>query len=244
MTNLNSELSPFAPVFSPRFSPPKKKFDVLHALSLSSCFLSKFEFSLLSSIVNEWFSSPTLSVCTAHWKSSIPVGSLATYSNLNVLLFNVRGLKERWEETLLLFERYRADVLILTEIGAVDSELIQKVFVNMKYFVQKGENPWGGVLIALRSTFVCERIACDVPKVCVVEVQMDQKVRIVGVYAPRSRTWKWEALSRFVSSSCCVVGDFNIDLEDGRDEREAATMCEGMNALLLVPVRPSTATSR
>ncbi|CAF1362257.1 unnamed protein product, partial [Didymodactylos carnosus] len=43
-------------------------------------------------------------------------------------------------------------------------------------------------------------------------------IRLVAVYAPESKTWRWEDLSPFISSNCCVLGDFNVDMEDSKDK--------------------------
>jgi hypothetical protein len=118
----------------------KKSFDIEYALSLASPLLSNFDFSLLSDIVKEWFLFPTLSSCLSHWKSFKQLCSYSFSSKLHILLFNVRGLDERWKEVLLLIAKYKIDSLILTEVGAFDFSLFQQAFSNYKYFYQKGED--------------------------------------------------------------------------------------------------------
>jgi hypothetical protein len=67
-------------VFTPSSQVKKKVFDIEHALTYAEPLLSKFDFALLSDIVNEWFSFPTLSSCLSYWKSSIPACSYSLSS--------------------------------------------------------------------------------------------------------------------------------------------------------------------
>jgi len=239
-----SALSPLAPTFYPSVSPKKKmSFDIEYALSLTSSMLSVFDFSLLSAIVKEWYSFPTLTSCFSSWKEYECPLSPMLMPKFNVLLFNVRGLADRWPEVLVFFEKYKADCLVLVEIGAIEWSLIQKVFAKFTFFYQKGENAWGGVLIVVRPGICCSRIKCDIPNICVVDIKLEETVRILGVYAPKSKTWKWDDLSQFSSNSCCILGDFNIDLDDRKDEKAAKDLLQWSDSLGLTPVIPSVSTS-
>lgn len=138
----NVQLSPGAPEFFPSSQASKSKFNIDLALPYASHFLSKFEYRLLLNIVREWSSSPTLSLSLSQWQSSPPNGTFLSTSQLSVLLFNVRGLGERWEEVPLLIEKYRSDCAILTEVGAIELSLVYQMFMNYRVFYQKGENAW------------------------------------------------------------------------------------------------------
>jgi hypothetical protein len=109
-------------------------------------------------------------------------------------------------------EKYKTDVLVLLEVGAVDLELGQKVFVNFKFFYQKGENSWGGVLLIFKVSLPVVRVKCDIPNVCIADIKCELPVRIIGVYAPKSKTWNWNDLSQYITDQCCIFGDFNLDL--------------------------------
>ena len=213
------------------------------ALSCVTSFLSVFDFSLLSDIVNEWFSFPTLSTGLSYWKSFSKTCTYSLASHLNVLLFNVRGLEKRWEEVLLLFEKYKMDVLVLLEVGAFELSLFQKIFINFKYFYQKGENAWGGVILLFKSSLPVVRVKCDIPNICVVDIKLEQTLRLVGIYAPKSKTWGWNNLSQYITDFCCLFGDFNIDLDLTDDEKEASNLLSWSDSLSLSPVLPGTSTS-
>jgi hypothetical protein len=230
-------------VFTPSSQVKKKVFDIELALTYAAPLLSKFDFTLLSDIVNEWFAFPTLSSCLSYWKSSIPACSYSLSTQLQVILFNVRGLGERWEEVLLLSEKYKIDCLILTEVGAFELDLVNQTFVNFKYVYQKGENSWGGVLMLFRSNIPINRVKCDISNICVVDVQLETTVRLIGVYAPKSKTWDWNNLTHYITDYCSLFGDFNIDLNCQTDEKVAKDLLDWSNSLSLAPIIPETHTS-
>jgi hypothetical protein len=201
---IQHQLSPDAPVFIP---PPKvknEKFDIQYALSLSADFLSEYDFRFLSEIVKEWTTFSTLSSVFAHWKSFSKCCTYSVSSQLHVLQFNVRGLGERWEEVLLLLDKYKIDCIILNEVGAFDKQMIKQVFMNYKHFYQKGENAWGGVVILTKPSLSASRIKGETPNVCVIEVKVEKVIRLIGVYAPKSKTWDWNTLSQYITSECCM----------------------------------------
>ena len=205
--------------------------------------LSPHDFDLLSVIVNEWFFYPTLSSIFNHWKSFARVYTPSISSELQILLFNVRGLAERWEEVLLLLDKYRVDVIILTEIGSIETSLVRQIFLNYKCFQQKGDNAWGGVMMLIKNSLPVSRVKCDLPNVVCVGVKLETTVRLCGVYAPKSKTWQWNALSKIVSNDCCLLGDFNVDLNLKKDERAAKGLLEWSESESLCPVVPSENTS-
>jgi len=245
MTHITShyKLSPLAPVFNPDVKVKKKSFDIEYALSLVSSLLSKFEFSLLSEIVNEWFFFPTLSSCFSHWKSFKQLCSYSFSSQIHILLFNVRGLEERWEEVLLLLDKYKIDCLILTEVGSFDFSLFNQIFINFKYFYQKGENAWGGVLMLFKPSLSVVRVKCETPNICIVDVKLERVMRLIGVYAPRSKTWSWNTLSSYITDCCSLYGDFNIDLDVKADEKAAKELLSWADLCALAPVVPDSPTS-
>jgi hypothetical protein len=93
----------------------------------------------------------------------------------------------------------------------------------------------------LRNGIACTRIKCSVPNVCVVDLNLEQPIRIIALYAPASKTCDWPELSAFVSMRCMLIGDFNIDLE--KDGEKANKMMEWMDSCSLGPILPDTNTS-
>lgn len=203
--------------------------------------LSLFDFHLFMSILNDWEISPLLISCLAVWEKYESIPTRVT-KGVNVLSFNVRGFDLRWQEVLLLAGTYDSDVLILLETGDVDLSLSQQSFHNYSCFFQRGENKNGGDLVMVRANLYARRVKCDVPNVCIIELPGTEDLRVIGIYAPASRTWTWDQLSPFISNSSVLYGDFNIDLE--KDKDKAATLLSWADELLLAPFTPSSGTSR
>lgn len=215
------QLSPEAQPFVSSTQVKRNRFDIQLALGFAEQFLSKYDFRFLTEIMHEWNSLPTLSSLLSHWKSYAKSNKCSISSIFRVLHFNVRGLGERWEEVLLLLDKYKVDCVVLNEVGVFDRELINQAFMNYRSFYQKGENSWGGVLILVKTSLTANRIKCETPNVCVIDIKMERVVRIIGVYAPKSKTWSWNVLSPLITNGCCVIGDFNVDINSETDEKNA-----------------------
>lgn len=232
-------LSPLAVSFVPRSN--------VDLFSRNSCIckafesLSDYDFRLFSSIRDEWESSPTLKTCFLKW-SDVLTSPRTTTKSLHVISFNVRGFDLRWQEVLLLTTSYETDILILLETGDVDLSTAQLAFNQFHIFVQKGENKNGGVLIMVRENLRVHRIDCSLPNVCIVDCVDNDALRIIGLYAPASRTWDWDQLSAFITESCVLFGDFNVDLE--RDREKSDKLLRWADSHSLAPFVPSTPTSR
>ena len=166
---------------------------------------------MLSDIVKEWYICSHVLLIGNLSNSCVPTLS----SQLRILLFNVRGLDRRWEEVLLILDKYKIERLILTEVGSFEFSLINQTFIYFRYFYQKGENKGEGVLMLFKSNLAVVRIKCETPNVCVVDVKLEQLTRLIGVYAPKS---SWTTLTNYISDSCCVFGDFSIDIDSKENE--------------------------
>ena len=69
----------------------------------------------------------------------------------------------------------------------------------------------------------------------------DERLRVVGVYAPDSKSWVWEDLTQFVTSKCAFFGDFNVDLD--KDKSKAELLMMWVDSQFLTPYIPSQPTS-
>jgi hypothetical protein len=203
--------------------------------------LSHFDCKLFCAILSEWESCPLLSSCFSLWKNYVCADSSISLSSLHVLMFNVRGLDVRWQEVLLLISSSNTDIVILLETGRLDLSFYYQSFSNFKLFYQLGENRNGGVLILVRSELHVKRVDCSIPNVCIIDVKLEDECRIVGVYAPDSRSWCWQDLSPLVSDKCIVFGDFNVDLE--QDGIKAEGLLDWADSLSLSPFVPDCPTS-
>ena len=234
--NLYPQASPFFSCSSISQSNKRNLF-----LSRAKENFSFFDYNLFYSILLEWESSPLLHSCFSVWKKFVRSDYSSIFSPVHVLLFNVRGLDTRWQEVLLLISSFNTDILILLETGEINLSLYFEVFSNFTIFFQSGENKNGGVLVLTRNGIVVKRVDCAIPNVCVIDLSLDENIRIVGVYAPVSRSWTWKDLSPFISDNCVIYGDFNVDLE--LDAGEAEGLLNWADSLCLSPFVPDGPTS-
>jgi len=49
------------------------------------------------------------------------------------------------------------------------------------------------------------------PNICILDF-LSTNLRLCAIYAPESKSWKWDQLSEFISNKCVLIGDFNVDL--------------------------------
>ncbi|CAF1224570.1 unnamed protein product, partial [Rotaria magnacalcarata] len=155
--------------------------------------------------------------------------------------FNVRGFNHRWNEVVLLSSSLTLDVIILVETGIIDIMWMEKLFPDHSIFYQKGENSFGGVVIIIRRSIPVKRIDTCLPNVCVLDLVLGEKIRIIGIYAPESKSWNWSDLTNLISNKCILLGDFNVDLNNDTQSSEA--LLEWADTCSLAPCTPSAATS-
>ncbi|CAF2948356.1 unnamed protein product [Rotaria sp. Silwood2] len=235
-------LSPFAvPFFSCTSSYKLSKRN--HFLCKAKASLSPFDFNLFCEILEEWETYPNLHSCFSRWQNFVQVSgkSKPKFLSYSILSFNVRGLDLRWQEVLLLISSFKFDILVLIETGMIDISFYEKIFSNFKIFFQKGENKHGGIVVLVREGIISSRIRCDLPNVCVVDIKGEEDFRLLGVYAPNSKSWSWDDLSLFLSKKCIIYGDFNVDIM--QDGQIAESLLKWTDNHYLAPVIPSSATS-
>lgn len=232
-------LSPFSAAFVPRSSCNHNTSKMF--VHVAKRLLSHFCFKMLCDIISEWESSPLLSMCFSKWEK-YEVPQTVTVKGLHILCFNVRGFSIRWQEVLLLSSSHDFDLLILLETGQIDTDFCLKVFHNFNVYYNKGENKNGGVLMFSKPELNPIRNNCTLANVVVVDVMTQDPVRIIGVYAPSSRSWSWDNLSPYVTTNCVICGDFNMDLE--ADKNKADELLKWADSQALAPFLPTSSTSR
>jgi Reverse transcriptase (RNA-dependent DNA polymerase)/Endonuclease/Exonuclease/phosphatase family len=210
----------------------------LHASKQS---LTSKDFCLLTEIITEWHSASSLVELFHQWVPHRKSSSSLSYAYLHILCFNVRGFNPRWGEVCLLVEKHSFDILVLGEVGNVDFSLIGAALSNYKTFYQAGENAHGGVLVLIKNGLSATRVSCEVPNVCVIDLLLEETTRLIALYAPASKSWRWSDLTPFISKQCMVMGDFNIDMETDGDEAEK--LLEWMDHCSLGQVAPDSNTS-
>ena len=234
-------LSPLAvPFFScPSLSSVSKREEFLLKASAS---FSSFDFHLFSDIMSKWESCILLDHCFSFWRRFIPASNKLQINSLHILSFNVRGFEVRWNEVSLLCSSCKSDILILLETGDIDLSFAATMFNTFRLFYQKGENKNGGILIMVKVDIHSYRIKCLLPNVCAVEILGDEVLRIVGVYAPESKSWCWDDLCHLLSQKCVLFGDFNVDLI--QDSTKATQLQDWADSNFLVSYLPESATSK
>lgn len=203
--------------------------------------LPRKDYKLLASILNEWHASASLAQLLLKWKPYEIGDTRVLDSHLHILSFNVRGFDQRWGEVSLLAVEHRFDIIALGEVGAVDSTVIESAFEKYRYYYQAGENAHGGVLVLIRNGLQTKRVTCSIPNVCIIDVNLEKTMRLVALYAPASKTWKWDDVTPFISRECIMLGDFNVDLE--KDGEKADGLLKWMDECCLGPCLPDSNTS-
>lgn len=93
----------------------------------------------------------------------------------------------------------------------------------------------------VRNDLHVSRIQCSVPNVCIVDIKGNEDLRIIGVYAPASKSWSWDDLSIFVLNKCVIFGDFNVDISE--DDSKAESLLKWADDQFLAPFLPDSPTS-
>ena len=93
----------------------------------------------------------------------------------------------------------------------------------------------------IRNNIHASRVSCPLANVCVIDLHLEEPIRIVALYAPASKSWKWPDLTSLTSTRCVVMGDFNVDLE--KDGDKADSLLEWMDSRALGPCVPDKNTS-
>ena len=73
-------------------------------------------------------------------------------------------------------------------MGFFNTQLMRQVFTKYRYFHQKGNNSWGGVIVLIKLSIPSSSIKYKNFNVGVVEVEVEVEriIRRIGIYAPRS----------------------------------------------------------
>ena len=90
--------------------------------------------------------------------------------------------------------------MVLGEVGRWDPSTRSAALPNYRFFYQAGENPHGGILIFFRNGIAASRVSCALANVCVLDIQLEEPLRIVALYAPASKSWQWSDLSSSTTS--------------------------------------------
>ncbi|CAF3961071.1 unnamed protein product [Rotaria sp. Silwood1] len=136
-------------------------------------------------------------------------------------------------------------------ISQMSDVLDVTIYTNLKqklehYLIQmqkarEGENRNGGVLILVRAEYQVKRVVCDLPNVCVLDFVGEDELRICGVYAPDSKSWKWDNLTIYLAKKTVIFGDFNVDLN--QDSTKAESLLSWADNQFLAPFTPDAPTS-
>ena len=89
----------------------------------------------------------------------------------------------------------------------------------------------------IRKDLKTKRYDCNLPNVCAMDIELEKRIRIVGIYAPESKKWSWIDLTQLISTKCVLMGDFNIDLD--KDMKSSEILLQWADSCNLVPICPN-----
>ena len=115
------------------------------------------------------------------------------------------------------------DIIILGKVGRYDSSLIVGAPPNYHCFCQRGKNAHGGILVLISMGIHASWVNCSLLNICSIDLHLDKSIRIIAIYAPKSKSWKLLDISCLFASHCVIMDDFNVDLEKDRDKSERFT---------------------
>lgn len=151
--------------------------------------LSRNDLLCLSEMIDEWHEAKSLSSCIDYWSSFNRQTPTTSLSYLQTLFFNVRGFESRWNEVISINSDYQFDIIVLAEVGKVDFTLLGASFPTFRHCYQADENAFGGVIILVKNGLPFSRVKCSIPNICAINLHLDIDYRIIGVYAPWSKSW-------------------------------------------------------
>jgi hypothetical protein len=55
------------------------------------------------------------------------------------------------------------------------------------------------------------RVKCETPDMYVVDAKLEQTIRLIGIYASKSKTWAWDILSHYITYYCILLDNTTSD---------------------------------
>ncbi|CAF1282535.1 unnamed protein product [Rotaria sordida] len=127
--------------------------------------------------------------------------------NVNLLSKQSVGLKKDLVQHNLLIERHEK----------IFMKLIVPMFEDLFGLIASQNQDKKGNILDPDLKLKLERYLIQMKKAKEVDVKGEEDFRLIGVYAPDSKTWSWDDLSHFLSKKCIIYGDFNVDImQDGK----------------------------
>ncbi|CAF4513712.1 unnamed protein product [Rotaria socialis] len=160
-----------------------------------------------------------------------------TKQQIDSLLNNDNAIKKDLVQHSLLIERHE-NMFIKLLIPMFEDLFTLIAGQNQD---KRGENRNGGVFVLVKNGIHVNRVDCKLPNVCVIDINAEDELRILGIYASDSRSWSWDNISPLISNRCVVYGDFNVDLE--HDTNKAEILLNWADENSLAPYTPNLPTS-
>ncbi|CAF1135556.1 unnamed protein product [Adineta ricciae] len=101
--------------------------------------------------------------------------------------FILHQYQQKWQHTR---RRLRSDSKQnpCSKAGAADLQHSKQTFFDYKTYYQEGENANGGTVLLIREAIRSSLVPCAIPDVCAIDIMEEEPIRMIGVYAPVSRT--------------------------------------------------------
>ncbi|CAF4660723.1 unnamed protein product [Rotaria magnacalcarata] len=156
---------------------------------------------------------------------------LLVKENLNSLSKQSVEFKKELVHHSLLIERH--DNLFL--------KLIIPMFEDLFGLIASQNQDRKGNILDIDLKLKLERYLIQMKKAKEIDVNGEEVVRLIGIYAPDSKTWSWDDLSHLLSKKCIVYGDFNVDIMN--DGKKADILLKWADDYFLAQALPNSPTS-
>ena len=182
---------------------------------LRRCQISEKDQKKISPVLDEWFSSNTLSSVLVRWEKHGENSRISTDNNsktLSFILYNVQGLRSRSLEVTELIHQVEASFAICTEVGNLWHT---QQIPDFKIYHEKGTNKSGGVIIAVGKHLIASKVETNMANTLVVDIfGLKEPLRVIGIYWPESQKRDINEISAFISKNTIIAGDFNATVKE------------------------------
>ena len=163
-------------------------------------------------LLDEWFSSTTLSAVLEKWESSSGNNFDSKQAPLNILSYNVQGWGTRCLEVIDIVYQVDASVCIFSEVGELWNSF---ALPNFNMFHEKGTNHSGGVCVAVGKHLRTTQIETKTENTVVVDIiGLSEPLRVIGIYWPQCQKRNLDDLLPFIQKNTIISGDFNAAVEE------------------------------
>ena len=181
---------------------------------LNKCNIGEKDKKKLATLMNEWYTSPTLNYALTRWEAHSKVKeneAIPESAPMIFVLYNVQGLGSRSPEVIELVSRLQASFIICTEVGEIWNK---HPIPDFNLFYEAGTNKNGGVAIGVGKHLKATKVDTNMANTVVVDILgLNEPLRVIGIYWPASQKRDIEEINKFITKNTIVAGDFNASVK-------------------------------